>query len=145
MSNCEKYKTLLMGLLDGELTVEETQDVNQHLTRCQACRDEYEALVGTGQQIEKVTFIEPTEEELNRLWKAPYSRWTKNSGLFLVLIGWITLVVYAVVEALRDSQEPLFSRLAVAAVIIGFIVLLFNVVRERLVTYKKDPYKEVKR
>jgi len=144
MSNCEKYKTLLMGLLDGELTAEETQDVNQHLTRCQGCRDEYEALESTGKQIGKVTFVEPTEEELNRLWKAPYSRWTKNSGLFLVLIGWITLVIYAVVEALRDSQEPLFSRLAVAAVIIGFVVLLFNVIRERMVTYKIDPYKEVK-
>ncbi|MCK5145418.1 zf-HC2 domain-containing protein [bacterium] len=145
MSDCKKYKTLLIGLMDGELSPEEIHDVNKHLVKCELCRNEYDALSSAGMEIEKVTFAEPSEAELNRLWKAPYSRWTKNSGLLMILIGWLTLIVYAVVEALRDSQEPLFSRLAVAAVIIGFLVLLVNVLRERIITYKNDPYKEVER
>lgn len=145
MSDCEKYKALLMGLIDGELTPDEAHEVNSHLTRCAHCRKEYEEIAQDGERLGSVTFVEPTEAELNRLWKAPYSRFAKTSGLLLVLLGWITLVGYAVYEVFRDTHEPLFSRVAVGAVIIGFVVLLFNVIRERMITYGKDPYREVDR
>lgn len=145
MSDCEKYKGLLMGLIDDELTSEEAGDVNSHLIKCEACRKEYEELKETGASIGKASFIEPQDEVLSRLWKSPYSRFAKLSGLFLVIAGWISLVMYGLVQAIRSPDEPVFTRVAVAALIIGFIVLLLTVIRERIHSYKSDPYKEVKR
>ena len=145
MSECEKYKPLLMGLIDQELTPEESKDVNDHLRKCSGCREEYEKLRETAAKIGAVSFEEPQDRDLKRLWKSPYSRFTRNSGLFLVLAGWLALVIYGLVAIFQDSGEPLFSRMAVAAVIIGFLVLLITVIRERLITYRTDPYKEIER
>ena len=145
MMACEKFKPLLMGLIDGELTPEESAEVNEHLIKCEACRTEYEELRETAGKIEGVSFIEPQDEVLRKLWKRPYSRLMRNSGLFLVISGWIFLIAYALVEIFRDNQEPFLPKMAVAAVIIGFFILLGFLIRERIQTYKVDPYKEVKR
>jgi hypothetical protein len=145
MKECEKYKGLIMGLIDQELTPEETVEINDHLRRCEECREEYEQLRETAAKIETVSFVEPQEEALKKIWKSPYSRFTRNSGLFLVLAGWLSLVIYGLFQSFRSSEEPVFSKVAVAAVIIGFFILLFTVIRERIHEYKSDPYKEVER
>ena len=69
MSDCEKYKGLLMGLIDGELTPEETGEVDAHLIKCSSCREEYEQLRETANKIEVVSFDEPQDEILKKLWK----------------------------------------------------------------------------
>ena len=42
MPDCTDYKSLMMGLMDNELTPEENADVNQHMIRCEACRKEFD-------------------------------------------------------------------------------------------------------
>ncbi|MEE9556152.1 MAG: zf-HC2 domain-containing protein [Candidatus Adiutricales bacterium] len=145
MSGCQKYQGLLMGLLDKELTPEETVEVNDHLTRCEACRKEYEQIREASGKIETVSFIEPQDEVLEQLWKFPYSRLTRNSGLFLVLGGVLLLIVYGIFEFLRSGEEAVILKIGVVAVLIGCVILLLSVLRERIHTYKVDPYKEVKR
>lgn len=145
MMECERFKPLLMGLIDGELTPEETAEVNAHLIKCEACRAEYEDLKDTAGQIDTVSFIEPQDEVLRKLWKSPYSRFMRNSGLLLVFSGWLFLVLFALFEIFRSQDEPFLPKIAIAAVIVGFFVLLFFLIRERIHTYKVDPYKEVKR
>ena len=145
MRDCEKCKGLLMGLIDGELTPEETSEINAHLIKCAECREEYEQLRETAVKIETISFEEPSDAILKKLWKSPYSRWTRHSALFLVFAGWLALIVYGLVEVFRSGHEPVFPKVAIAAIIFGFIILLFSVIRERIHTYKSDPYKEVRR
>ena len=145
MSDCEKYKGLLMGLIDGEQTPEETSEINAHLIKCADCREEYAQLRETAVKIETISFEEPSDAVLKKLWKSPYSRWTRQSALFLVFAGWLALIVYGLVEVFRRGNEPVFPKVAIAAIIFGFIILLFSVIRERIHTYKSDPYKEVRR
>ena len=145
MSDCQKYQGLLMGLLDKELTPEETAEVNDHLTRCEACRKEYEQIREASGKIETVSFIEPRDEVLEQLWKFPYSRLTRNSGLFLVLGGVLLLIIYGIFEFLGSGEEAVIPKIGVVAVLIGCVILLLSVIRERIHTYKVDPYKEVKR
>ncbi len=145
MSDCQKYQGLLMGLLDKELTPEETVEVNDHLTRCEVCRKEYEQIRETSGKIEAVSFIEPEDEVLEQLWKFPHSRLTRNSGLLLVLAGVLLLIIYGIFEFLRSGEEAVIPKIGVVAVLIGCVILLLSVIRERMHTYKVDPYKEVKR
>ncbi len=145
MSGCQKYQGLLMGLLDKELTPEETVEVNDHLTRCEACRKDYEQIREASGKIETVSFIEPQDEVLEQLWKFPYSRLTRNSGLFLVLGGVLLLIIYGIFEFLGSGEEAVIPKIGVVAVLIGCVILLLSVIRERIHTYKVDHYKEVKR
>jgi hypothetical protein len=145
MPDCTEYRVLMMGLMDNELTPEETADVNQHLIRCEACRKEFDELSWSHSKLGIVSFSGPSDDDLDRIWKSPFSRFTRSAGILIVFAGWITLIIYSLVEFLRSDTEPILPRIAFAGVIIGFIVLLYAVLSDRLRTFKSDPYKEVKR
>ncbi len=145
MTACETYQGLLVGLLDGELDPEEAEKVNTHLHRCAGCREEYEQLRESGKKIEAVSFIEPQDAVLNALWKQPYSRFTRNASLFLILAGYLVLILFGIYEFIQDNSEPILPKMATAAICVGFIVLLYSLIRERLRSYKTDPYKEIER
>jgi anti-sigma factor RsiW len=145
MKDCETYRPLLMGLLDGELDAPTAAEVNRHLIHCAACREEYESLRTSCQALERASFREPSDEALAALWRSPYSRAARMASWALALGGWLALVVFGLVAFLRDGKVDLWPKLAVAAMIIGGISLLAQVVRERMHTYQSDPYKEVDR
>ena len=145
MPDCTEYKVLMMGLMDNELTPEETADVNQHLIRCETCRKEFDELSRSYSKLEAVSFSGPSDDELDRIWKSPFSRFTRNAGIFIVFAGWITLIIYSLVEFFRSDTEQLLPKVASAGIIIGFIILLYAVLSDRLRAFKTDPYKEVKR
>ena len=144
-SECDSIKGLLMGLMDGELTPEELQEVNTHLMRCPSCREEYEELRESSGKLGLVSFHESNDKVLRKLWKSPFSRLSLHSGLILVVGGYVALMVFALVELARDTGEPFVPRLAVAAMVIGFFLLLVLFIRERMHTYKNDPYKHIER
>lgn len=145
MKDCETYRPLLMGLLDGELDAATAAEVNRHLIHCAACREEYESLRTSCQALERASFREPTDEVLTALWRSPYSRAARVASWVLALGGWLALIVFGLVEIFRDRKAELWPKLAIAAMILGGLSLLAQVVRERLHTYKTDPYKEVDR
>jgi anti-sigma factor RsiW len=144
MTNCEQYKGLLAGLLDGELTPEEAGELNGHLIRCASCRADYEQLRTTQNKLEALSFIEVTDEAARAFWRLPYSRALRNASLFMIVGGYAALVLYGIVTWLLDGG-PLFQKLSVAAIAIGLVVLLGLLIVERLSTYNVDPYKEIER
>ena len=145
MGDCEKYKPLLMGLIDHELTPGEAADVNHHLNRCANCRTDYESLRETSAKIEAVSFKEPGDEILETLWNPPYSHFTRLSGLVMVIAGWIGLILYILYEWIVKSSGNLLPRIGIAIMAFGFVILLINAIRERMAKYKVDPYKEIVR
>lgn len=145
MNNCESFKGLLVGLLDGELTPDETRQINEHLTRCAACRAEYEQLRETTGKLNAISFQEPTDAMLAQMWNSPFSRLTRNASLLLIIGGYVTLIGYGLFAFLTSGTEELPAKTAVAAIVLGFLILLVQLIRERIRTYKSDPYKEIQR
>lgn len=145
MGTCDEYKPLLMGLIDGELTPDEASEINKHLSRCAQCRAEHEELLETSKKIHSVSFIEPEDAVLESLWNPPYSHFTRISGLAMVVAGWVGLILYVLYEAIIKGSGSLFPRIGLAVMVVGFLVLLVNAIRERWMKYKVDPYKEVVR
>lgn len=145
MANCEQYKTLLAGLLDGELTPDEAAALNNHLIRCASCRADYEELGRTEHKLEAISFIEVTDEAAKAFWRLPYSRLLRNASLVLIIGGYAALILYGIISSLTDGTEGLFQRVSITAIVIGFLVLLGLVIVERINSYKSDPYKEIER
>ena len=145
MPDCNEYKNLMMGLMDNELTPEESADINHHLIRCESCRKEFDALSESLSRLGTVSYFGPADDELDRIWRSPFSRFTRNAGLFIVFAGWMTLIIYSLVEFFRSDMEPILPKIASVGVIMGFIILLYAVLSDRLRAFKTDPYKEVKR
>ncbi len=145
MNKCEKYQPLIVGLLDNELTSEEIQKLNTHLNRCEYCRKEFDEMKEMSAKLTLPSFKEPEDKILEQLWKSPYTRFTHNTGIFMILGGYLCFVGYGFYTFIVNKKEPVLPKIAIAALIIGFLILVFSIIRERMKTYKKDIYKEVKR
>ena len=145
MNNCEPFKGLLVGLLDGELTPDETRQINEHLTRCAACRQEYEQLRETTGKLSAISFREPDDKMLAQMWKSPFSRLSRNTALILIVGGYAGLIGYGMFEFLTSGTKDLPAKVGLAAIVLGFLILLVQLIRERIRTYKSDPYKEIER
>jgi predicted anti-sigma-YlaC factor YlaD len=145
MTDCAEYKPLLAGLLDGELTADETTRINEHLIRCASCRADYEQLRKAANRLEAISFVEVTDEAAKAFWRTPYSRAARVAGLALVIGGYAVLLLYALVAYIVHGPEGVIARISLAAIVIGFLVLLGLFLLERIATYKVDPYKEIDR
>jgi anti-sigma factor RsiW len=145
MANCEHYRERIAGLLDNELTPEETVDLNEHLIRCASCRADYEELRKTEQKLEAISYIEITDEAARSLWRLPFARFLSVASLVLVIGGYAALLLYGFVLFLLDDGDDLFVRISVGAIVIGFLVLLGSLIVERVSTYRVDPYKDIER
>jgi len=139
MNHCETFKGLLVGLLDGELTPDENRQINDHLTRCAACRKEFEELRETTGKLSAISFREPGDKVLTQVWKSPYSRLMRNTSLVLIIGGYAALVGYGLFGFLTSGAEELPAKMGLAAVVLGFLILLVQLIRERIRTYKTDP------
>lgn len=145
MNHCEPFKGLLVGLLDGELRPDETRQINEHLTRCAACRKEYEELRETAGKLAAISFREPDDVVLAQVWKSPYSRLVRNTSFVLIIGGYAGLLGYGLFEFLTSGKEELPAKMGLAAIVFGFLIMLVQLIRERVKTYKTDPYREIER
>jgi predicted anti-sigma-YlaC factor YlaD len=145
MASCEHYRALIAGLLDNELTTEESVALNEHLIRCASCRADYEELRQTEKKLDAISYVEITDEAARSLWKLPYARTLRNASLLMVFGGYAALLVYGFITFLTDGDEDLFGKVTLAAIVIGFLVLLGSLVVERISTWRVDPYKEIER
>lgn len=145
MNNCDACKVLLAGLLDNELTPEETIHVNEHLIRCAKCRNDYEELRVTGEKLESLSFIEITDATTRSLWKAPYSRLMSNVGLIMIFGGFLVLAGYAGFLFFTQGKEAVLMKISAAWMIVGSALLIGNVVLDRIRSYRVDSYKEIER
>jgi anti-sigma factor RsiW len=145
MNHCEPFKGLLVGLLDGELTPDETRQINDHLTRCAACRAEYEQLRETTGKLSAISFREPDDAILAQVWRSPFSRLARNTSLVLIIGGYASLMGYGLFQFLTSGTKELPAKMGLAAIVLGFLILLVQLIRERVKTYQTDPYKEIER
>ena len=141
----EKYRPLLTGLLDGELTAEEAADVNDAMIKSSALREEYEGLCSSDEELKHLSMMEPGDEVARRLWKSPFNRFVTAGGVWLIVIGYLTLIIYSFNELATNSGELNLPKVAVFAIWAGIATLFLTVLRERIATYKTDPYKDVER
>ena len=140
----DKYRPLLMGLMDGELSPEEAADVNEALTRSTVLREEYEVLRETTGRLEAISFVEPTDKIARELWNSPYHRLARDGAIWMIIGGYALLLGYGLFQFLT-SDEPVIPRLGVAAIVLGTVMLLTTFIRERVRTHAVDPYKEIQR
>lgn len=145
---CTDVRVLLMGFIDGELVADEARRVEDHLAVCPACRGELATYRRLGQAADLLA-----KEELfvntDLAWERIYDRIARGVGWLLLWVG-ITLMAgwglwEFASEFLGDPEVPLVMRVGLGAFTFGALLLLINIVRERLFRRKTERYDEVVR
>jgi anti-sigma factor RsiW len=144
---CAAIGDLLSGYVDHELTQQQAQRVRIHLDTCEACRHLHADLRSMKEQLRQLSWPISDEEMLDKLEKDLFASGARNLGWILLAIGALFAVVAGTVAFflfLAAPDVPVLVKLFNGLLIVGGLALFVSVVRERLLTYKKDKYRNVK-
>lgn len=147
--SCEKYKDMLMGFLDDELTAEEKQQIEEHLADCATCTTELEDFKRLKSITDNLSLFQPEDKVFSEYWSSIYNRIERSVGWVLLSVSGMALVFYAgykmVEDIVKDPDVAIVFKIAMIGFIAALAILLISVLREKLNLRKKDRYKDVRK
>jgi hypothetical protein len=146
-TQCAAIGDLLSGYVDHELTQQQSQRVQIHLDTCADCSRLHGDLRNMKEQLRQLSYPISDEEMLEKLEKDLFASGTRNVGWVALGIGALFASVAGTVAFfmfLAAPDVPVLVKLFNGLLVIGGVALFVSVVRERLMTYKKDKYRNVK-
>ncbi|MGD9897535.1 MAG: zf-HC2 domain-containing protein [Calditrichaceae bacterium] len=146
---CEEIRPLMMGLIDNELDQMQIKNVRSHLENCSSCKLQYESFLNLKKETEVMKSIKYPEDYWDGYWETIYNRIERGISWLLISIGAVLILGFGAYEALReffnDTQIPLLLRAGIGVFVIGTIMLVVSVIREKITTRKQDIYRRIKR
>lgn len=136
---------MLSAYMDGELTQSESQRVRVHLESCDDCRGRYETMRKVQQVASEIEFPAPAEEAMLEIERKVSVRAPRAAGWWLLLSGAVAWIVYATWLFVTDPELASWEKLMTGAVVIGFVLLLVSVLRERLLNLRHDRYRSIRK
>jgi len=147
--SCEGMKFKIMAYLDNELPDSETNTVKQHLEECPDCCKKYESLNKVKEITGEMKFKKLPEMYWDEYWSHVYNKIERGLSWIFISIGAIIILSFAAWNTLtiliNDSQMSTFLKTGIFIFIIGMVVLLVSILREKLMVKKVDKYREVER
>ena len=141
---------MITGYLDGELSSDQAQRLQSHLSTCQDCTRELANLRDLKENLAMIKFKEPTDAELERYWKSVYNRLERGLAWILFSAGAIIVLCYGgfklIEQVIKDPNIALLFKIGLTALVFGAVILFVSLLRERLTVRKVDKYsKEIER
>ena len=143
MNQCEDLTALISGYLDGELTQSDRQRVEIHLESCDDCRRTYEETRELREQVGKLPAVEMSPQEWDRIMNNVTVRTTRGAGWLLYVGGLVVLIGYGVYAFAVDDSIDAVVKTSIAALVLGMVLLLLSVLRQRMIASKTDRYRDV--
>lgn len=144
---CTAIGELLSGYLDGELTQQQSQRVRIHIDTCAHCKRLHADLKSMKEQMRQLSYPISDEEMLDALEKDLVASGSAS-------VGWTLLIIAAVIAVFSGTTAlflyfaapgvPVYVKLFNGLLVFGSLALFVSVLRQRLMTYKKDKYRKVK-
>lgn len=134
---------LLSGFVDGELTQQERQLVTLHCERCDECRENLAELRALRERIGKSHLSEVGEDKWRENMNDPTVQTSRSIGWLMFIAGILAVVGVGLVGFITATDIPIGIKLIMVAIYGGLAVLLYSVLRQRLIERKTDKYKDV--
>jgi len=142
---CDRFRELMMARLDGEITPEDLRELEEHLAGCEACRQEFEEMERITDLVGEIELPRPSEEEMTMYWPSIYARIERGAGWWLLVAGVVIWVCYGVYAFLTSPGMEALTKVLIALPVIGVVLLLVSVIRERYHVSKTERYGEIER
>ena len=141
---------MITGYLDDELSPDQRQRLQDHLSTCQDCTQELANLRHLKENLAMIKLKEPSDAELDRYWKSIYNRLERGLAWILFSAGAIIVLCYGgfklIEQVIKDPSVALLFKIGLMALVFGLVILFVSLLRERLVVRKVDKYsKEIER
>jgi hypothetical protein len=134
---------LLSGFVDGELTQQQRQLVMLHCEKCTECRDNLAGLREIRARVSNANLSEVGEDKWRETMNDSTVQATRGIGWLLFIAGLLVIAGIGLVGFIFSDEISIGIKLILVAVYGGLAMLLFSVLRQRLIERKTDKYKDV--
>jgi len=145
----ERFQQLLMGAIDYELSTDEDREFKLLLHQYPEFLQEYQEFEKMKEVFQTMKFKTLPDKEWDSYWLKVYNQIERGIAWILFSVGSVILITYGLykwVETLFASQNvDLIVKIGIFALIAGLVILFISIAREKLISRKVDPYKEVQR
>ncbi len=135
-----EIQILLMGYLDGELDDAARARVEQALTDDAELRAEYESMRRLADVTAAVAADDVGDEALAQFWNDVYNRTERHAAWIMLLLGLAGLIAGACYFFFTSERTHWGVKLAGASLVLGSLLLLWSVWRERQRLLPHDRY-----
>jgi predicted anti-sigma-YlaC factor YlaD len=133
----------LSGYIDGELTQQERQRVVLHCEECEQCRQNLEELRALRRRIGNTRLSVIGEDRWRETMKDATVQTSRSIGWLLFIAGLLMAFGAMLVAFVTDTGMSTWEKIMVFSIYGGLAILLFSVLRQRLIERKSDKYKDV--
>ena len=134
---------LLSGFVDGELTQQERQRVTLHCEQCGECRQNLAELQALRERIGKSHLSEVGEDKWRETMNETTVQTSRGIGWLLFIAGILAVAGVGLYGFIVEPGLSVWMKLILVAIYGGLALLLFSVLRQRLIERKTDKYKDV--
>lgn len=149
MKRCTDYQILITGYVDNELTDDQVKELKAHLDGCPECRKELERARIMKNALDIMSIQTPEDEYWDGYWAGIYNRLERQSGWLFFVMGMTVLLIGGVIVLFRDvlfgAETPLWAGIGGTVTIVGSVVLIVSLIRERVRVDRHERYKDVRR
>ena len=134
----------LSGFLDGELTQQEAQKIALKIETDPEYKALYDELALMRHEVQSLSLQEQELEHLDRLFKEPVAKTSRIFGFALLAVSAVIIVVFTFYKIFSNPEIGMLEKFLVGAIGGGSLLLLFSVLRQRLISAKNDKFNKVK-
>jgi predicted anti-sigma-YlaC factor YlaD len=143
--SCMRMESDGMRYLDGEMSPAERSEFEEHIERCETCRRSLVRFRELQSLTRRVKMKDPTDEFWESYWKSIYRRLERKTAWIFIIVGAAMLIGYELYRTVASFGKITFEKIALVIFIIGALLLLVSIIRERLHQYKVDRYRDIER
>ncbi len=145
----EEISLQVMAYLDGELSPEEKAEVRKLLEGDTRYQKAMQSLSEIKEATSDMKFKNVPEMFWDDYWKHVYNRIERGISWVLISIGAIILLSFGALEfltfVLKDQSMHPVLKTGIVILMIGFVILIVSILREKLMVRKVDKYREIER
>ena len=134
----------LSGYMDGELTQQEAQKVCLLIETDPEYKRLYDELSVMRHQVQSLSLQEQELQHLDRLFQEPVAKTSRIFGFVLIAASALVIVGFTLFRIFTHPEIDLLEKVLVGALGSGGLLLLFSVLRQRMIHSKSDKYHRVK-
>ena len=145
----EKYRELLAGYVDGELTDAEKLDFERELSHSGELRADLEEFMKLKEVTDGMHYADIPDQVWESYWESLYKKTERGLGWLFLSVGAIIVLFFGLYEIFyglfTDPEAPLWLKIGLPTGVVGAVILLVSYARERLFARKRERYTEVEK
>lgn len=142
---CGEIEVLLSGYIDGELPLQQAQQVEAHLATCDRCQAVVAELASLKKATGALSYQEPSSLEWQLMEQLIFQRISRGLGWVILVVWSAATLGYALFHLAVSPDEPLFEKILVFGIFLGMALLFLSVLSERVRDSRTDRYKGVQK